>query len=337
MATTLRDVAHHAQVSLRSVSNVVAGHANVSENLRRRVQTAMEELDYRPNPIARTLRTGRTGVLALVVPEIDVPYFAELAREIIDAAAELGYRVMIDQTGYDHERERRLLTGADRTMLFDGVLFTPQVTPADLLEMQTLPTMPLVLLGEHDFNGRYDHVAIDNVRAAQDATEHLLRLGRRRIAAIGVQPAEGYATPQQRTAGYQRALRDAGMALPPEYLQPAAHYRRAAGYHAASVLLQQSPRPDAIFCFSDLLAMGAMRAVFDAGLRIPQDVAIVGVDDIEEGRYSRPTLSTVSLDTAFIARQAVARIEVRIGQPDAPAVQVTAQHAVLDRESTTAQ
>lgn len=334
MATTLRDVAQHAQVSMRSVSNVVAGYAHVSQSMRRRVQTAMEELDYRPNPIARTLRTGRSGVLALVVPEIDVPYFAELAREVIDAAAELGYRVMIDQTGHDHERERSLLTGADRTMLFDGVLFTPQVTPIELLEMQTPATMPLVLLGEHDFDGRYDHVAINNVRAAQDATEHLLSLGRRRIAAIGVQPAEGYATPQQRTAGYQRALSDAGLTMPPEYLQPAAHYRRAAGYHAASVLVELSPRPDAIFCYSDVLAMGAMRAVFDAGLRIPQDVAIIGVDDIEEGRYSRPTLSTVSLDTPFIARQAVARIDARIGQPDAPAVEVTAPHVVLEREST---
>ncbi len=334
MAATLRDVAEHAQVSVRTVSNVVSGYTHVSERMRTRVLAAIEELDYRPNPVARTLRTGRTGVLALVVPEIDLPYFAELAREVINAAADLGYRVMVDQTGHDHERERQLLTGADRTMLFDGVLFSPLVTRSELLEMQGSSTMPLVLLGEHDFDGRYDHVAIDNVQAAADAVGHLVAAGRTRIAAIGAQPEESYATPQQRTTGYERALGLAGLPVDPALLRAAAHYRRADGYAATASLLALPDRPDAIFCYSDLLAMGAMRAVFDAGLRVPEDVAVIGIDDIEEGRYSRPTLSTVSLDTPFIAREAVAQIAARIADPDAPAVEVTAPHAVRPREST---
>jgi DNA-binding LacI/PurR family transcriptional regulator len=334
MAATLRDVAERAQVSLRTVSNVVSGHPHVSERMRQRVLAAIEAVDYRPNPVARTLRTGRTGVLALVVPEIDLPFFAELAREVINAAAEVGYRVMVDQTGHDHERERQLLTGEDRTMLFDGVLFTPLVTRAELAQMQGTSTMPLVLLGEHEFDGRYDHVAIDNVRAAQDATTHLVERGHARIAAIGAQPEQDYATPQQRTTGYERALTAAGIATDPDLLRPAAHYRRADGYRAAQELLELPDRPDAIFCYSDLLAMGAMRAVFDAGLRVPEDVAFIGIDDIEEGRYSRPTLSTVSLDTPFIAREAIARIAARIEEPGAPALQVTAPHAVVARESS---
>lgn len=334
MAATLRDVAHRAKVSVRTVSNVVSGYEHVSEQMRQRVQAAIEELDYRANPVARTLRTGRTGVLALVVPEIDVPYFAELAREVIREAAALGYRVMVDQTGHNHDRERDLLTGADRTMLFDGVLFTPLVTRAELLEMHPASSMPLVLLGEHDFDGRYDHVAIDNMQAAHDATQHLLDVGRTRIAAIGVQPQESYATPQQRTAGYRSALGAAGMSPPDEYLRPAVHYSRADGYKATQSLLELADRPDAIFCYSDLMAMGALRAVFDAGLRVPEDVAIIGIDDIEEGRYARPSLSTVSLDTPFIAREAIARITSRIADPYAAAVEVTAPHAVLPREST---
>ncbi|GLY16895.1 LacI family transcriptional regulator [Kineosporia rhizophila] len=334
MAATLRDVARHAQVSLRTVNNVVSGYQHVSEAMRSKVMAAMEELDYRPNPIARTLRTGRTGVLALVVPEIDVPFFAELAREVIHAAAGIGYRVIVDQTGHDHERERQLLTGADRTMLFDGLLFSPLVTPAELQEMQEAPSVPLVLLGEHDFDGRYDHVAIDNEQAAHDAVSHLISVGRRRIAAIGTQPHEEYATPQQRTAGFRRALGEAGLPLQPEYVRAAPHYRRAAGYEAACDLLALPQPPDAIFCYADLLAMGAIRAVFDAGLSVPEDVAVVGIDDIEEGRYSRPTLSTVSLDTPHIARQAVQRLAARIDDPAQPAVQITAPHRVLPREST---
>lgn len=334
MPATLRDVAERAQVSVRTVSNVVSGYEHVSERMRERVLAAIEELDYRPNPVARTLRTGRTGVLALVVPEIDVPYFSELARDVINAAAELGYRVMIDQTGHDHDRERDLLTGADRTMLFDGILFSPLVTKAELLEMNDRSSMPLVLLGEHDFDGRFDHVAIDNVRAAHDATRHLIEIGRTRIAALGAQPDESYATPQQRTAGYEQALVDAGIRPDPALLHPAAHYSRADGYAGARALLAATPRPDAIFCYSDLLAMGAMRAVFDLGMRVPDDVAIIGIDDIEEGRYSRPSLSTVSLDTPFIAREAVARIAARIENPDAVPEEFVAPHTVIVREST---
>ncbi|GAB3652382.1 LacI family DNA-binding transcriptional regulator [Glycomyces tarimensis] len=335
MPATLRDVAELAQVSVRTVSNVVSGYEHVSERMRRKVLRAIEELDYRPNPVARTLRTGRTGMLALVVPEIAVPYFSELARDVIEAAAEVGYRVMIDQTGHDHERERRLLTGEDRTMLFDGILFSPLVTKSELLDMHgSSKRMPLVLLGEHDFDGRYDHVAIDNVQAARDAVAHLVAIGRTRIAAIGAQPLEEYATPLQRTAGYERAMEDAGLEPRAEYATPAVHYSRTDGYAAAAALLELSPRPDAIFCFSDLLAMGAMRAVFDAGLSVPDDVAVIGIDDIEEGRFTRPSLSTVSLDTPFIAREAVRRITARIDDPEAPAEEVVAEHRLVAREST---
>ncbi|WP_166979383.1 LacI family DNA-binding transcriptional regulator [Paramicrobacterium fandaimingii] len=334
MPATLRDVAERAAVSVRTVSNVVSGYEHVSARMRAKVLTAIEELDYRANPVARTLRTGRTGMLGLVVPEITVPYFSELARDVINAAAEYGYRVMIDQTGHDHERERQLLTGDDRTMLFDGLLFSPLVTKSELLEMHGSTKMPLVLLGEHEFDGSYDHVAIDNIAAAKDAVCHLIEIGRTRIAAIGTQPLEEYATPLQRSAGYTAALDEAGIETRSEYATTAAHYSRGDGYAAAQALLELSPRPDAIFCFSDLLAIGAMRAIFDAGLRVPEDIAVIGIDDVDEGRFTRPTLSTVSLDTPFIAREAVRRIVTRIDDPSTAAEEVIAPHRLVVREST---
>lgn len=333
MSATLRDVAEYANVSIRTVSNVVSGYQHVSADMRRRVQRAIEELDYRPNPVARTLRTGRTGTLSLVVPEIDVPYFSQLARDVISAAAQFEYRVMIDQTGHDHERERQLLLGEERTMLFDGVLFSPLVTRSELLEMSDTSSLPLVLLGEHDFDGRYDHVAIDNVQAARDAVIHLIAGGRRRIAAIGTQPLEEYATPLQRTAGYLDAISHAGLAVSAAYQKPAAHYSRADGYQAAAELLALPTPPDAIFCFSDLLAIGAIRAIFDAGVRVPEDIAVIGIDNIDEGQYSRPRLTTVSLDTPFIAHQAVTHLIARINDPGAAATQTTASHRLLIRES----
>lgn len=334
MAATLRDVAGYANVSLRTVSNVIRGYTHVSDRTRQQVLTAIEELDYRPNPVARTLRTGRTGVLALIVPEIDVPYFSGLARHVIDAAAEYGYRVMIDQTGNDHEREHELLTGTDRRMLFDGILFSPLVTKTELLEMHASSSMPFVLLGEHEFDGTYDHVAIDNVQAAHDATAHLIDRGRCKIAAIGAQPDQTYATPQQRTAGYAQALAESGLTLNPSWVIPTQQYQRIDGYNAACSLLAETQIPDAFFCFSDLLAIGAIRAIYDSGLTVPDDIAVIGIDNIEEGHYSRPSLSTVSLDTEYIAREAVARLIARIDDPDLKPEEIIAPHNVLPREST---
>ena len=334
MAATLKDVAAHAGVSVRTVSNVVSKFPHVSEDVRTRVNTAIEVLDYRPNPIARRLRTGLTGVISFIVPEIDVPYFSELAREVIRAADSAGYRVMIDQTGHDHAHEERLLTGTDRTMLFDGMLFAPLVTSKELVAMNRTSKVPLVLLGEHDFDGSFDHVAIDNVQAASDAVTHLITTGRSLIAAIGAQPREHYATPQQRTSGYLRALVAAGF-TPESTMQIAANrYSREEGYAAAASLMKADERPDALFCYSDTLAIGAMRAVFDAGLNVPDDVAVIGIDNIEEGRYARPSLSTVSLDTAFVAHEAIARLTARIADRDAPRVQVVARHELVVRGST---
>lgn len=334
MAATLKDVAEHARVSVRTVSNVIAGYHYVSDQMRARVQRAIDELDYRPNPVARTLRTGKTGVLALVVPEIDSPYFGELATCVIDSAAAIGYRVFIDQTGHDRDQERQVLNGSDRTMLVDGILFSPLVTATELEEMRSRLATPLMLLGEHTFDGTYDHVAIDNVQAAHDATKHLLDLGRTRIAAIGEQPAEDFATPQQRSLGYQRALRETGLDPLPTQTRPANHYRRGDGYRAAQELLTGDERPDAIFCFSDLLAIGAMKAVFDAGLRVPDDIAVIGIDDIEEGRYTRPTLSSVSLDVQRISDLAVQRLAERIEDPDLEVRDEVVPHHLVAREST---
>ncbi|PZF83887.1 LacI family DNA-binding transcriptional regulator [Jiangella anatolica] len=331
---TVKDVARLAKVSPRTVSNVVNDYTHVSADVRRRVLAAIDELGYRPNLVARNLRTGRTGLLALIVPEIDVPYFSELARAVIDVASAHGYRVMIDQTGHDHERERQLLTGSDRTMLFDGILFSPLVTQDEIDGIDAATVLPMILLGEHTFTGRFDHIAIDNERAAHEATTHLVATGRRRIAAVGVQPRETYRTPRQRTAGYLRALADAGLQPDDDLVVPAAQYHRRNGYDAARRLLTLDTPPDAIFCYSDLLAMGAMRAVQDAGRRIPDDVAIVGIDDIEEGRYAIPSLSTVALDKDVIATKALEQLVRRIEEPDRPATQIVVPHTLIERDST---
>ncbi|MEV4659685.1 LacI family DNA-binding transcriptional regulator [Micromonospora sp. NPDC049301] len=332
MASTLKDVARLAGVSVKTVSNVVNGYPHVSPEVRGRVEAAVAQLGYRPNVFARTLRTGRTGVLALVLPDSDVPYANDLAREVVRAAGSRGYRVVIEQAGPDDGRAAPALADA-RAMPVDGVLVTAPVAPAGLVEALAAAGRPVVLVGGEARDGHCDRVTVDVARAAEDAVGHLLRAGRRRIAAIGAYPMESDAT-APRTAGHHRALRRAGLAPVPGHPLPASRHRRADGYRAAHALLAQPDRPDAIFCYSDPLAIGAMRAAFDAGLRVPADVAVMGIGDIEEGRYSRPTLSTVCIDTGFLAREAVARVTARIDRPDAAVAVVTAPHTVLPREST---
>lgn len=332
MATTLRDVARHARVSVKTVSNVINDHPHVSDELRRRVREAVRALGYRPNLAARTLRTGRTGLLALVVPDVEAPGLHGLAREVVRAATRQGFRVVVEPHGPDTGPPAPPARAGGPPGV-DAVLLVTDVVPPGLIDAQLGTGTPLVLLGESR-DPRCDRVALDGARAAADATEHLLDTGRRRIAAIGARPGEATGPPQPRTLGYQRAVRRAGLDLPAGYLRTTAQHRYEDGYRAARRLFAHEHRPDAVFCYSDRLAIGALRAAADAGLRVPADVAVIGIGDSAEGRYSRPTLTSVSADPAFLARTAVALAVARLDRPDAPPARITAPHAILPREST---
>ena len=336
-APTLKDVALRAGVSVRTVSNVVNDYVYVADDTRARVQAAIDELGYRPNLLARNLKLGRSRMLALVVPELDVPYFAELARLIIHEARAAGYTVLIDQTDGDERRERELVTDDTRGVNFDGMIVSPLSLTEEEFELRRT-SAPVLLLGERLFAAGVDHVAIDNVRAAREATAHLFSLGHRRIAAIGVQH-ESTGTAKLRTIGYREALAQAGLALREDLMIEVSHYHRENGAAAMERLLDLPEPPDAVFCFSDLLALGALRVALSRGLSVPEDVAIVGFDDIEDGRYATPTLTTISPDKSAIARSAVRQLIARIdaavdGAHPAESVQIEAPYRLILREST---
>ncbi|MEU6432030.1 LacI family DNA-binding transcriptional regulator [Microbispora sp. NPDC046973] len=330
MGVSLRDVALLAGVSVKTVSNVVNGYAHVSPATRAKVERALSQLDYRPNLSARNLRLGRTGVIALALPELDAPYFAELSRFVIDAAAEQRWLVVIEQTDGSLERERQVLDGV-RDHRVDGVILSPVSIGAEELAART-DDAALVLLGERIYDGPADHVAIDNVRAARDVTEHLIGLGRRRIAALGAQDNSISGTAPLRLAGYAEAMAARGL---PQTIAEVDSYRRAEGAAAMARLLAAPETPDAVFCFNDLLALGAMRTILAAGLRVPEDIALAGLDDIEDGRYSTPTLTTVAPDKAQLARIAVDLLRARLdGRTAGPPREVRADYRLVVREST---
>lgn len=334
MAVTMRDVAASAGVSIKTVSNVINDYPFIKPATRARVLHAIEELGYRPNLSARNLSRGRTGLIALAVPEIDAPYFAEMARLVIAAAETQSWTVLIEQTDGRRSRELMALQGV-RTHLVDGVILSPlALGPADLPD--ELGEGPVVLLGERMSDVRLDHVAIDNVAAAREAVGHLAATGRRRIAAIGAQNRESAQTAHQRLAGYRRALEQAGLAYATDLVVGADEWHRSAGADAVRRLLALDDPPDAVFCFNDLLALGALRALHEARVAVPRDVAIAGFDDIEDGRFSTPSLTTVAPDKRQIARLSVDLLASRLRTypPPPPPQEITARHRLVIRESS---
>jgi DNA-binding LacI/PurR family transcriptional regulator len=332
MRATMKHVAARAGVSVKTVSNVVNGYEHVTPETRSRVQEAIDALGFVPNLTARSLRSGRSGVVALALPELHAPYFAELAHHVVHAARCKGWTILVDETRGELEQERLAASGI-RPHLIDGLIFSPlALQAADLPDGATAP--PLVLLGERVSGAKVDLVTVDNVAVAETAVAHLAGLGRRRIAAVGIQSTAAGVTARLRLEGYLRGLGAAGLAVDPDLIVPADPWHRAQGADAARALLASGVEVDAILCFNDLLALGVLRALAEADVHVPADIAVIGVDDVEDGRYVSPSLSTVALQTRQIAETAVELLAARIDGDRAPARTVTAEHRLVAREST---
>ncbi|MDI5969173.1 LacI family DNA-binding transcriptional regulator [Streptomyces sp. SL13] len=330
----LKDVAAMAGVSFKTVSNVVRGEGRVSAATRERVLAAVAELGYRPNHSARQLRTGRSGIVMLAVPELLSPYFAELAAAFIAAAKERPCTVLIEETQGDPEEELRLAAGMV-SPLIDGVVLSPLRLDRERLAARE-GDFPLVLLGEREYDVAADHVGIDNVAAAREAVRHLLAAGRRRIGVLGRQDDPLFATGATRMRGYREALDAAGVAFDPALAPAVPWYSRDCGAAGMRELLALPEPPDAVFCFADVLASGALRAAHEAGVRVPRDVALVGFDDVEESRFSVPSLSSVRPDRAGIAGLALDAVLERISAGGKRLEQrvLTASHGLRVRESS---
>ncbi|MYS19473.1 transcriptional regulator, LacI family [Streptomyces sp. DvalAA-14] len=334
MGVSLKDVALLAGVSIKTVSNVVNNYPHVTPAMRDRVQRAIDELGYRPNLTARHLRKGRTGIIALAVPELGNPYFAELAGAVIDAAARHDYTVLLDHTAGLREKEVLVCQGF-RAHVIDGLILSPiELEAADLLGRRS-DDGPLVLLGEREYEAPYDHIAIDNVAAARTAVRHLAALGRRRIAFIGARRELARRPAHLRLRGWREELTAAGLPCDEELVAATDGYGRWDGAAAMTALLDRGAEPDAVFAYNDLMALGAMRALVERGLRVPGDVSVVGFDDIEEGRFSATALTTVSPDKQAIARLAVERVVARLtGTPQMHAERIQPGYTLVTREST---
>ncbi|MCX5055520.1 MULTISPECIES: LacI family DNA-binding transcriptional regulator [unclassified Streptomyces] len=314
-SVTMRTVAERAGVSTKTVSNVINGTGSYSPETEQRVREAVEELGYRMNPFARGLRSRRTDTIALVLPNLGQPFYAELAEQIMRAPQTQGLKVVLQSTHGDARRERAVLSAHQE--LVDGVIYVPHALgPEDYLHLPV--TRPTVVLGERPADATtlsLDYVETADEQGARAVVSHLLSQGRHRIAVIGERT--GPMAGARRLRGYRAALAEAGVDYDDSLVIGVDDADLwSSGVGAATRLLRTRVRFDALFCFNDVVAVAALSVLTRSGIKVPNDVALAGFDDIEAARFASPPLTTVDLRRESIARTAMTLLRSRLNLED---------------------
>ncbi|MGP9680581.1 MULTISPECIES: LacI family DNA-binding transcriptional regulator [unclassified Brachybacterium] len=301
---SIKDVAQRAGVSWKTVSNVVNERPVVRADTREKVLAAIDDLGYVPNHIGRDLRGGPTKSIALVVPELQNPYFARLAERMQAAARERGYTVSVEVSLHSAEVERAHVRGRTARPV-DAVIISPSaLEPSDLLDRRSGP--PVVLLGESlTAAPNVVHVAIDNVSSAADVVRHLVGAGHRRLLFLGAEGAVR-STGTDRLAGFTAASRFADLPQERALIRATAAWDRESGRDEVLRALEEGIAFDAVVAGNDLLAIGALAALRERGIGVPEDVAVVGWDDMVEATWSVPTLTSVAPDLDSLVAAALA-------------------------------
>lgn len=329
---TIKDVAARAGVSLKTVTNVVHERPYVKDETRARVLAAIHDLDYRPSLAGRQLQSGRSNMITLAVPRIDEPYLGALAHELIAAAAPRGYTVVMDETGGKVEREEQAARGYPGHGI-DGVIYSPLALNPQLLAEMSRNT-PMVLLGEPLPTSSADYVAIDNQQSAHQVVDHLVEQGRRHFVYLGGQPDLYPGVGEQRALAVGKRLADHGLGTD-DLVITSGRFRRDEGARRVRDNRQRLTDCDALICASDLLALGAIHALREAGISVPDDVAVVGWDNIEDGAYADPSLTTVAPDLSALAERSMDALITRIDGDRSPSRSFVVPHELLVRESST--
>ncbi|HET9178410.1 MAG TPA: LacI family DNA-binding transcriptional regulator [Terriglobia bacterium] len=331
---TLKEVARRANVSVGTVSNVLNRTARVSESVRVRVTTAIRELEYHPNHVARSLKLKATKMLGMIVSDITNPFFSQMVRGAEDAALKRNYLLLTFNTDDHFEREKKVLSVL-RSRRVDGVLLV--VAPSDERPEHIADTigsgLPVVCLDRLPPGMKVDSVTVDNVAGTQECIRHLIARGHRRIGIItGSLFLE---TARQRLQGYKNALEDAGIKIEQELICEG-NFREQTGYQLGRKLLLQTDRPSALFTSNSLMAIGTLRAIEELELQCPKDIAIATFDDLPLTEVFHPHLTAVAQPAFSIgyagAELLIQRIETKGASESPVAIRLPTQLKV--REST---
>jgi LacI family transcriptional regulator len=326
---TVETIAARAGVSIASVSRVLNGHGG-RPNTVRRVEQAAAELGYVPNGVARSLKGGRTRQLTFAMPDVGNPVYVSMVRQIQAVAKPRGYRLLLHSTDAVAEDELDVVRSlADRTS--DGLILVPIRVTDEHLTALAAAARPAVVIGSLPDDAPLDSVRADSVTGAVLAVRHLLERGRRRIAFVNG-PADTVPA-RHRDAGYRAALAEAGIPFDAG-LTATTDFGIEAGARATRRLLDADPGIDSVFCANDQLALGAAHAAHDRGLRIPEDLAVVGMDNSELARAGHPALTSVDLGSAERGRLAAEMLLARLDGGDHPVRRETVAARLVVRGST---
>jgi DNA-binding LacI/PurR family transcriptional regulator len=326
---TIRDVARHARVSVTTAARALGGYGYVSAATRKRVQDAAAALDYHPNAIARSMIKGHTHTLAVVVSDNANPFFAAVVRGIEDTVLGHRYTVLLCNADEDPRKEATYLRMV-REKRADGVILSPSGGPLTLVRSLLALGTPVVLVDRRVRGVRADTVLVDNRAGARAAVSHLLGLGHRRIGIIGG-PRHIF-TARERLAGYTEALRDAGIPLDRQLILEG-NFKADSGYALAERLVRLPHRPTAVFTANNLMTLGALLRFKELGVRIPQEMAVVGFDDMPWAPILTPPLTAVAQPSYELGVAAARLFLQRLHDPRTPAQTVVFQPRLVIRES----
>ncbi|WP_368389655.1 ribose operon transcriptional repressor RbsR [Pantoea cypripedii] len=311
---TMKDVARLAGVSTSTVSHVINNNRFVSEQVREKVEHAIRTLNYAPSALARSLKINQTRTIGMLLTASSNPFYSEVVRGVENSCYERGYSLILCNTEGDEERMNRSL----ETLLqkrVDGLLIMCTEThlpSADILNRY--PSIPMVMMDWAPFEGRGDIIQDNALLGGELATQHLIDRGYRRIACI--------AGPQDKTParlrldGFHKAMSSSGLPVLPGYVVDS-DFEFQGGFNAMNQLLTLDPLPEAVFTSNDAMAVGVYHALFQAGLRVPQDIAVMGYDNIELSRYLTPPLSTIHQPKDELGELAIDTLIHRMSDPDA--------------------
>jgi len=318
VSPTMKRIAGQLGVSITTVSKVLNNHADISEATRARVMAKVAELGYQPNAVARSLTLRSTKTIGIVIPDLMHSFFVEIISGLETVASAKGYGLLLCSSNEDPRKERAELDML-RQRQVDGIILASANAAGntDLLQRLSALGIGIVMIDRDDHpDVRCDRVLTDDHEVGRLATAHLIAQGRQAIAHIAGPPI---VHAKRRADGYTKALRDAGVTLRPEWLVRGG-FKEADGYKAMKKLLALRPKVDAVFAANDPAAIGAMKAVWEAGLRVPEDIAIVGAGNIAWSDMLRVPLTTVSWSREEQGRQAADLILGRLGPRPGPKI-----------------
>lgn len=331
---TMRDVARLAGVSQPTVSRVLNEtdtSISISDQTREKVLAAVEELHYRPNMHARSLRTTRTNMIAVLIADITNSFYPQIARTIQEIARVEGYDVMIANSDHVYENEKHFCEAIKRRAV-DGVILVPiYLTEQDLDDLYRETNTPISILGQHLHHPKVDVVYADDEKATYDAATWLIEeRGHQSVGYLGV--PDDLPPGPRRYRGYTRGLEAAGMPINPAHTFTG-DFTLNSGRKVGEALLKMDDPPSALLVANDSMALGVLLTVQEGGMRIPEDIAIVGYDDIPEARLVRPALTTIEQNAEDLGRKMATLLFDRIQNPDLPSRRVESVNKLIIRGS----